>query len=147
MEIRREASASVRAGGGAPAPVKIVVAAAVVERDGKVLVTRRPPGVHLSGLWEFPGGKCEAGESLEACLRRELLEELNVEADIGRELLATTHEYPDKCVEIHFLGCSLGAEPRPQQGQELQWVRRRDLATLDFPAADAELIRLLTDER
>jgi mutator protein MutT len=127
--------------------VKITVAAAVVERDGKVLVTRRLPGVHLSGLWEFPGGKCEPGESLETCLRRELLEELNVEADIGRELLATTHEYPDKCVEIHFLGCSLGSEPRPQQGQELQWVRRRDLATLDFPAADEELIRLLTDER
>jgi 8-oxo-dGTP diphosphatase len=127
--------------------VKIVVAAAVVERDGRVLVTRRPPGVHLGGLWEFPGGKCEAGESLDACLRRELLEELNVEADIGRELLATTHDYPDKCVEIHFLGCALGGEPHPQQGQELQWVRRRDLTTLDFPAADAELIRLLTGER
>jgi mutator protein MutT len=69
----------------------IVVTAAVIERDGRFLVTRRQQGVHLEGYWEFPGGKCEAGEPLDACLVRELREELDVEAHVGEEVLATTH--------------------------------------------------------
>src|SRR5438445_793392 len=69
--------------------ISIVVAAAVVERGGSFLVTRRPGGVHLEGYWEFPGGKCDPGETLEACLLRELREELDVEATIGKKLLST----------------------------------------------------------
>ena len=67
----------------------VVVTAAVIERDGRFLVTKRQRGVHLEGLWEFPGGKCDAGEDLRACLRRELKEELAVSARIGEEILAT----------------------------------------------------------
>jgi 8-oxo-dGTP diphosphatase len=121
----------------------IVVSAAVIERHGMLLVTRRQKGVHLEGLWEFPGGKCDAGESLEACLARELREELGVEVRVGEEVFTTTHTYPDRRVELHFLRCRLHVEPRPQLGQEMRWVRRDELATLEFPPADAELIRLL----
>ena len=69
----------------------IVVTAAVIEHDGRFLVTKRQRGVHLEGQWEFPGGKCDVGESLAMCLARELKEELNVAATVGREILSTTH--------------------------------------------------------
>src|SRR5215470_2191701 len=77
-----------------------VVAAAVVERDGRILVTRRIKGTHLEGYWEFPGGKCESGETLHACLNRELQEELAVDAIVGDTLLSTTHAYPERTVVI-----------------------------------------------
>ena len=121
----------------------IVVTAAVIEIDGRFLVTRRQKGVHLEGFWEFPGGKCDAGESLAVCLARELLEELDVDARIGEEVFTTTHTYPERSVELHFFRCELLGEPRPQLGQEMRWVRREELAALEFPPADAELIRLL----
>ena len=121
----------------------IVVTAAVIDRDGRLLVTRRLKGVHLEGYWEFPGGKCDAGESLEACLARELREELDVEALVGEEVFVTTHAYADRSVELHFFRCDLQGEPRPLLGQEMRWAPREELATLEFPPADAELIRLL----
>jgi len=122
----------------------IVVAAAVVERDGRILVTKRPAGVHLEGYWEFPGGKCAPGETLEQCLVRELREELDADATVISELLSTSHDYGERRVELHFFSCSLRSEPRPQLGQDMQWVERRLLATLQFPPADAELIARLT---
>jgi 8-oxo-dGTP diphosphatase len=121
----------------------IIVTAAVVERDGRVLVTRRQKGVHLEGLWEFPGGKCDDGESLAACLARELREELDVDATIGDEIFTTTHAYPERCVELHFLRCDLHGVPRPLVGQEMRWIPHAELASLDFPPADAELIEIL----
>lgn len=126
----------------------IVVTAAVIERDGAYLVTRRQRGVHLEGYWEFPGGKCEPGESLDECLRRELVEELGADAEIGAELLAVTHAYPDRRVELHFIACTLIGTPSPLLGQEMRWVARADLRSLQFPPADAELIAMLVrDER
>ena len=122
----------------------VVVAAAVVERHGRILVTKRPAGVHLEGHWEFPGGKCVPGETLEQCLVRELREELGADAAVGTELLSTSHDYGERRVELHFFTCSLRSEPRPQLGQEMQWVERSRLGTLPFPPADAELITLLT---
>jgi len=121
----------------------IVVTAAVVERAGCVLVTRRQRGVHLEGLWEFPGGKCDPDEPLAACLARELREELAVDASIGSEMFATTHAYPDRSVELHFFRCELSGEPRPQLGQDMRWVPRAELASLEFPPADAEFIASL----
>ena len=121
----------------------IVVTAAVIEIDGRYLVTRRHKGVHLEGFWEFPGGKCDRDEALKGCLSRELLEELDVASRVGEELFATTHAYPDRLIELHFFRCELLGEPRPVLGQEMQWVRREDLATLEFPPADAELIKML----
>jgi mutator protein MutT len=123
----------------------IVVTAAVIEHDGAFLVTRRQAGTHLAGTWEFPGGKCDAGETLDACLRRELREELAAEAEIGAELHTTTHAYPERRVELHFLSCRLLTEPSAALGQEMQWVATGDLESLEFPPADAELIRMLVN--
>jgi 8-oxo-dGTP diphosphatase len=122
----------------------IVVTAAVVERDGHVLVTRRLQGTHLEGYWEFPGGKCDPGETHAACLARELEEELGVSAVVGDEILTVTHAYPDRVIELHFLGCRLTGTPIPQLGQEMRWVSRAELATLRLPPADVELVELLT---
>jgi len=121
----------------------IVVTAAVIERDGCFLVTRRQKGVHLEGCWEFPGGKCDAGESLAACLARELREELDVDARVGVEVFTTSHSYPDRTVELHFFQCALQGEPRPLIGQEMRWVPRAELGSFEFPPADAKLIDIL----
>jgi 8-oxo-dGTP diphosphatase len=127
--------------------ITIVVSAAVIERDDRFLVTRRQPGVHLEGHWEFPGGKCDAGETLATCLTRELREELNVVAEVGVELLSTTHDYSDRRVELHFLRCVITGEPAPQQGQAMRWVTREELGTLQFPPADEQLIEMLKSSR
>lgn len=130
-----------------PSPRTIVVTAAVIERDGAFLVTRRPDGVHLAGCWEFPGGKCEPGESHHACLRREIREELQADARVLDEIFSVTHAYADRVVELHFLRCELADDPRAVLGQEMRWVARDDLTTLEFPPADAELIALLRTGR
>jgi mutator protein MutT len=122
----------------------VVVGAAVVERDGCFLITKRQTGVHLAGYWEFPGGKCHPGETIVACVARELREELDVEVLAGNERFVTTHVYPDRTVELHFVDCTLVGDPRPLLGQDMQWVPRDQLAQLPFPPADVELIRFLT---
>ena len=122
----------------------VVVAAAIVERDGRFLMARRLRGTHLEGLWEFPGGKVDAGESLEACLARELAEELGVGSTVGPLRFSTAHDYPARRVELHFFDCAIDGEPRPLLGQELRWVSRDELAALPLPEADAGLVALLT---
>ena len=122
---------------------RIVVTAAVIERDGAVLVTRRPSGVHLEGYWEFPGGKCEDGESHIASLEREIAEELETGILVGPEVFTVAHAYPDRVVELHFFDCRLTGEPRAVLGQEMRWVPREELMSLTFPPADEELIRSL----
>jgi 8-oxo-dGTP diphosphatase len=122
----------------------IVVLAAVIERDGRFLLTRRHRDTHLGGLWEFPGGKCDAGETHEACLSRELIEELGARATIGDEILATEHAYPDRTVRLHFRRAALIDAPRAMLGQEMRWVAREELRTLEFPEADRALIDRLS---
>ena len=122
----------------------IVVVAAVIERDGRYLLTLRPGGTHLAGHWEFPGGKCEAGETHAEALGRELREELDIEAGVGALVHAVTHAYPERSVELHFYACTFTGDARPMIGQQMRWVARDDLAALPFPEADADLIRQLT---
>lgn len=122
----------------------IVVVAAVIEANRHFLVTRRQPGVHLAGLWEFPGGKIDSDESHAAALRRELKEELSVDVDVGERVYHTVHAYDDRRVELYFYRCGLRGEPRPLLGQQMRWVAREELRSLGFPPADAELIELLT---
>jgi 8-oxo-dGTP diphosphatase len=122
---------------------RIVVSAAVVSRDGRYLVTRRLRGTHLEGLWEFPGGKCEPGETHVACLEREILEELGCGVSVGEKLLSVAHDYPERSIELHFFRCDLAGEPGPLLGQEIRWVAGTELRSLDFPPADEELITLL----
>jgi mutator protein MutT len=122
----------------------IVVVAAVIEDRDRFLVTRRQPGVHLAGMWEFPGGKIDPDEAHATALRRELKEELDVDAEVGERVYQTVHAYDDRTVELHFYRCVLKGEPRPLLGQQMQWVARGDLASLGFPPADTELIERLT---
>ena len=123
-----------------PTDPTVVVIAAVVERDGMFLITRRQNGTHLEGCWEFPGGKCESGETHAACLRREMREELDVDITIGEELFSTTHGYRDRIVRLHFYQCKLHGTPRPHLGQPMRWVPRDQLVGLAFPPADEKLI-------
>jgi mutator protein MutT len=125
-------------------PPRIVVTAAVIEENGRFLVTRRPDGVHLEGLWEFPGGKCEPGESHAASLEREIAEELDAPIIIARELFSVVHTYTERVIELHFFACRLAGLPRPVLGQEMRWVTREELQRLPFPPADEELIQMLT---
>jgi 8-oxo-dGTP diphosphatase len=120
-----------------------VVTAAVIERDGRLLVTRRLEGSHMGGFWEFPGGKCDPGESAEACLARELLEELGATAAVHEAISRTTYAYDDRVLDLRFFRCDLTTEPRPLLGQEIRWVPRHELRTLEFPPADSELIARL----
>src|SRR4051812_43258702 len=100
------------------------VVAAVIEHDGRFLITRRQQGVHLAGHWEFPGGKVAAGETHAAALRREIAEELAADV-IGLELvLETTHAYPERSVTLFFYRCELVGTPRPMLGQQMEWVAR-----------------------
>ena len=122
----------------------IVVVAAVIEESGRFLVTRRQAGVHLAGLWEFPGGKIDADETHAGALRREIREELDADVHVGDLVFATTHVYPEKTVTLCFYRCSLAGVPRPLLGQEMRWVDRDELRNLGFPPADEELIRMLT---
>jgi 8-oxo-dGTP diphosphatase len=124
------------------------VVAAVIERDGRFLLTLRPDGSHLAHHWEFPGGKCEAHETHEEALRRELHEELDIVATVGGLVHAVTHRYPGRTVELHFYACEYQGLAKGMVGQEVRWVARDELASLVFPEADAALIAHLgTDSR
>jgi 8-oxo-dGTP diphosphatase len=125
-------------------PPRLVVTAAVIEEHDRFLLTRRPRGTHLEGFWEFPGGKCDAGESLTDGLAREIDEELGCGVIIGGEIFGVAHAYPDRVVELHFFACALDGVPHPKLGQEMRWVERSELQSLDFPPADAELIARLS---
>ena len=124
---------------------RILVTAAVVERNGAFLLTRRLDGTHLAGHWEFPGGKLHAGETLEECLVREIREELDADLEVGPQILATVHDYADRSVELRFFQCALKSDPKPTMVQEMRWVELRDLTSVQLPPADDELVRLLTE--
>ena len=122
----------------------IEVAAGLLFRDGRLLVTQRSEGTHLAGLWEFPGGKREAGETWEACLERELREELDAVVDVGPLFEEVHHEYPVKAVHLRFFLCRLRyGEPRAVDCAAVAWVERDRLREFAFPAADFTLIRRL----
>ncbi len=119
----------------------IEVAAGLVFREGKLLITQRYPEGHLGGLWEFPGGKRETNETFEACLARELREELGIEVAVGQLVESLTHAYPEKTVCLRFYCCRwLKHEPRPLGCLDFKWVTPEALAGHAFPAADARLL-------
>ena len=122
----------------------VQVAAALVLHEGRYLLTRRKADVHLGGLWEFPGGKREPGESLEECLRRELREELGIEITEPVPFQVIRHAYPEKTVELHFFRCSIkDGQPRPLGCEALQWVPPEELARVPLPPADRPLVETL----
>lgn len=122
----------------------MTVVAAVIEEDDRFLVTLRQKGVHLEGMWEFPGGKIHDGETHAQALRREMLEELDTDVDVHELVFHTTHAYPERTIALYFYRCVLRGTPRPLLGQQMRWVDRAELPSLGFPPADEELITKLT---
>lgn len=133
---------------GPAKPIVLVAAAALVDVDGRVLLARRPEGKAMAGLWEFPGGKVQAGELPEQALIRELHEELGI--DTRRSCLApiafASHSYADFHLLMPLFACRVwqGAVT-PREGQELAWVRPPRLADYAMPPADVPLVALLRD--
>jgi mutator protein MutT len=122
----------------------IQVAAGLIVREGRYLIARRRADAHLGGLWEFPGGKREPGESLEDCLQRELREELGVDVMAPVHFRMIRHAYPEKTVEMHFYRCAIRrGKVRALDCEEVRWVMPGELANYEFPPADRPLIEAL----
>ena len=129
-------------------PTAIPVAAALVFHDSRLLITRRPPGTHLAGLWEFPGGKVEPGETWEEALRRELQEELAIDVTPRELFCEVVHRYPAKTVQLRFFVCDWSAgEPTAIGCSEFRWVTRETLDDHEFPPADQEILTRLLQRR
>lgn len=127
-------------------PTMTVVAAALVDGDGRVLLQQRAPGRHMAGLWEFPGGKVEPGERPEQALIRELAEELGIETDLACIAPATfaSAELGERHLLLLLYICrKWRGEPRPLDATALKWVRPNQMFALDMPPADTPLIGLL----
>lgn len=121
-------------------PVKTVVGALIV-REGRYLITQRPPKAALPLLWEFPGGKVEAGESEEAALRRELWELMGVEAVVHERVLHVQHAYPDYDIHFSVYRCELGSTQISHlRVHDHRWVPEEELDDYDFPAADQKTL-------
>lgn len=129
-------------------PLILVAACALIDQDRKVLMAQRPPGKAMAGLWEFPGGKMEAGETPETCLIRELREELaiDVTASCLAPLTFASHDYEDFHLLMPLFACrKWKGFVTPCEGQILGWFAIADLADLDMPPADVPLVALLRD--
>lgn len=120
------------------------VTAGLIRRDGKLLITKRPPGSHLAGFWEFPGGKKEKGETLKECLEREIEEELSVRITAEKPLFTVNHEYENRAITLYLFQCSqLSGEPMPVECEEIRWVCPEDLPKYTFPPPDRRIIEFL----
>ncbi len=129
-------------------PLVLVCAAALIDDDGRVLLTRRPEGKPMAGLWEFPGGKVQDGETPEAALIRELSEELGivVHAKCFTPLTFASHSYESFHLLMPLYLCrSWEGELTPLEGQEIAWVRAQKLSSYAMPPADIPLISVLQD--
>ena len=127
-----------------PPKRQITVTAAIIWQDGKVLITKRPEGTHLEGLWEFPGGKKEEAENLEECIAREIEEELGIQIKPERFLLTVNHEYETMIVDLYIFECSLvSGSPVSKEGQDMKWVKLADISGYSFPPPDIEVIEFL----
>jgi len=120
------------------------VTAAVIEKDGKILIAKRRAGDRHGGRWEFPGGKIDAGETPEECLRRELKEELGIEAEIGDFICRSSFKYMLVPLELLVYKVRhISGEFRALDHDELKWVEPKDLAAYDFAKADREVVAKL----
>ena len=125
-------------------PSLAVAVGVLRDAQGRVLLARRPPGGHLAGCWEFPGGKVEPGEGIEGALRRELHEELGIEPLAFRPLIDVPHTYDDRRVVLHtHLVSRWRGEPRGREGQPLRWCRPEELTELNLPPADRPIVTAL----
>ena len=120
------------------------VAVAVIERDGRYLITQRMPQDSFGGSWEFPGGKAEPGESLQECLIREIREELGLVIDVGPQLTTVEHQYPHRSIRLHCYRCRiLQGEPQTIECAAWRWVGPQELTQFPFPPASGPIIEQL----
>jgi len=125
-------------------PEFVDVTAAIISREDRILIARRSSGPR-SGLWEFPGGKQEAGESREACLAREIREELEIEIVVGSHFITVEKQYPDMDIRLHCFYCTTSQDPGEMTDHhEIRWVKQDELAEYSFPEADRAVANQLT---
>jgi 8-oxo-dGTP diphosphatase len=125
-------------------PAIHVVAGILRDNDGRVLLTQRPPGKHLAGLWEFPGGKCEPGESPQDALRRELQEEIGIAVGAMRRLICFPWDYAEKSIFLDVYDIAdFSGIPHGREGQGIRWEHPDDLPNIPMPAADVPIVSAL----
>jgi 8-oxo-dGTP diphosphatase len=125
-----------------------VVAGALFDEEGRVLVAQRPPGSHMEGGWEFPGGKLEAGEERFDALARELKEELGVDTTSAEPLISYEHQYPTRTIFLDlWIVKEFSGEPQSLEGQPLKWVAIDDLEAIGLLEADLPMIPALRSKR
>ena len=128
-----------------PKPHIVEVAAGLIFREGRLLITKRHADAHLGGLWEFPGGKRKPDETFQHCLVRELMEELGVQVRVGELFDQVTHDYPEKTVNLKFFVCAIdGGDPAALDCAAFKWISETDLGKHEFPPADERLLKKLS---
>ena len=126
----------------------IEIAAAIIHKNGNILITRRPEGKHLEGYWEFPGGKRQGKESWRDCIKREIKEELGIEVAVRPHDWTADYTYEDRQVHIRFHRCSiLKGKPKSQEAQQMKWIKPQELTQYTFPPANKEVIAKLVKAR
>ncbi len=130
--------------GNSSSQKKLEVAAAVIVEKGKYLITKRLKTSHLGHCWEFPGGKIELGETIEACAVRECEEEVGIEVKPRRILKDLWYSYPEVEVHVHFVLCEMiSGTPKPIECEEARWITPAEFSEYEFPAADIKIIEEL----
>lgn len=126
----------------------LLVSAAVIEHEGRILLARRGGQESHAGGWEFPGGKVEPGETIEQCLAREILEELSVRIAVGEQVADVVHHYPGKTIRLVAFRCTLvEGTPAPHEHEEIAWAGIGELASYDFLPADRPIVEKLEGHR
>lgn len=125
-------------------PHKIIGVAVIWNEKAQILIDRRRQGGLMGGLWEFPGGKVEPGESVEECIKREISEELGIEIEVGQHLMTIDHTYTHLRVTLAVHNCEyLAGVPQPIECEEIRWVSLNELEEFTFPEANTEIIAAL----
>lgn len=123
---------------------KQIGVAVIYDTAGKILIDRRKPEGEMGGLWEFPGGKIEPGETIEECIKREVKEELEIKISVGDRLTTITHDYQNFTVTLYVHLCKhLSGNPQPIECDEIHWVEVSTMNQYQFPQANTEIINLL----
>ncbi|MEL6903688.1 MAG: 8-oxo-dGTP diphosphatase MutT, partial [Cyanobacteria bacterium J06606_4] len=130
-----------------PLPHKQIGVAVIIDGDGNILIDRRKQEGLLGGLWEFPGGKIEPGESQEDCVRREIQEELGIDIEVGSKLITIDHTYTHFKVTLNVFNCKhLSGEPKPIECDEVRWVTLDEIDEYPFPKANGQIIEALREQ-
>lgn len=127
-------------------PQKIIGVAVIWNEQGKILIDRRRPEGLMGGLWEFPGGKLEPGETVQDCIKREIQEELAIGVEVGDHLITINHTYSQFHVTLNVYHCRHeSGEPQPIECDEIRWVTVDELPSYEFPIANLQIIQALKE--